>query len=363
MRKRMKRYLSLCLSLCMLVMVTPPIGLAEDGTAPVAAAEQAAVLEPQAAAGAADVTPAAAAAPDPAATPETTPDPDAASEPYVVLQAEPDATPDPDATAVPDADSTPEDDATPDPDATPEPEGSAVPSVEPTVVSSEPTPVGIEELPPVEEEASDEPAMLEAADITITNSHGVLSYAVPEGVTVEKQQWRKNSTDIAGATGPSYTLTMDDMMNRDNVLSVRLTLSNSTVATSAGYSMSANDEWEMDVGTLTFTGGYDQKTTGFPLKLDDIYIETVVVASGASVTGVNLPACGNLTNYGTITDSNLNALQLFTNGTISGSSLTVNGNLDNFGVIYKSGIDCSDVYNENGVIHVREHGWSALDEG
>ena len=86
MRKRMKRYLSLCLSLCMLVMALPPIGLAEDGTAPVAAAEQATVLERQAAAGATDVMSAATAVTDPAATPETTPDLDAASEPDVVLK-------------------------------------------------------------------------------------------------------------------------------------------------------------------------------------------------------------------------------------------------------------------------------------
>ena len=41
MRKRMKRYMSLCLTLCMLVMATPPIVLAEDGTASVATLEQA----------------------------------------------------------------------------------------------------------------------------------------------------------------------------------------------------------------------------------------------------------------------------------------------------------------------------------
>ena len=313
MRKRMKRYLSLCLSLCMLVMATPPIGLAEDGTAPVAAAEQAAVLEPQAEADAADVTPAAAAAPDPAATPETTPDPDAASEPYVVLQAEPDATAvpeaeaEPDATAVPDADAAPEDDATRDPDATPEPEGSAVPSEEPTSVDSEPTPVGIEELPPLEEEASDEPAMLEAADITITNTHGVLSYTVPEGVTVTGQQWLLNGNPISGASGATYKLTMADMKNKTNVLSVRLTLSDGNPVTSGGYAMSANTEWEMPYDLrLYFTNDYDQSTTDFPLE-DNVlesHDSSIDVNEGVTVRGVT-QACGHLENHGTITGCTL----------------------------------------------------------
>ena len=174
MRKRMKRYLSLCLPLCMLVMATPPIGLAEDGTATVAAAEQAAVLEPQAAADATDITPAAAAAPDL--------------------------------------------------DATPEPEDSAAPLEEPTSVDSKPSPVGIEEMPPLEKEASDDPAMLEAAEITITNDNGTLSDTLPEGVTVKEQQWWLNSNPISGATDTTYKLIMNDMKNKDNVLYVRLTL-------------------------------------------------------------------------------------------------------------------------------------------
>ena len=355
MRKRMKRYLSLCLSLCMLVMATPPIGLAEDGTATVAAAEQAAVLEPQAAADAADVTPAAAAAPDPAATPETTPDPDAASEPYVVLQAEPDATAvpeaeaEPDATAVPDADAAPEDDATRDPDATPEPEGSAVPSEEPTLVDSEPTPVGIEELPPLEEEASDEPAMLEAADITITNTHGVLSYTVPEGVTVTGQQWLLNGNPISGASGATYKLTMADMKNKTNVLSVRLTLSDGNPVTSGGYSMSANDQWVLEDDSLSFNKNYAQNTTGFPLNNNEIISNDfhVNVNPDVSVSGVTL-TCDDLQNYGTITDSTLEIKHFLINpGTIYGCEFPYSGGAQviDAGTLYVpvtiNGRDCS----------------------
>ena len=334
MRKRMKRYLSLCLSLCMLVMATPPIGLAEDGTATVAAAEQAAVLEPQAAADAADVTPAAAAAPDPAATPETTPDPDAASEPYVVLQAEPDATAvpeaeaEPDATAVPDADAAPEDDATRDPDATPEPEGSAVPSEEPTSVDSEPTPVGIEELPPLEEEATVEMAMLEASEVSVTNTHGVLSYTVPEGVTVTGQQWLLNGNPISGASGATYKLTMADMKNKTNVLSVQLTLSDGNPVTSGGYAMSANTEWEMPYeSVLIFTSNYDQSTTDFPLEDNvlDSRDATIDVNEGVTVRGVT-QACGHLHNHGTITGCTLEVNQMLTNyGTIYGCEFPYSG--------------------------------------
>ena len=344
MRKRMKRYLSLCLSLCMLVMVTPPIGLAEDGTAPVAAAEQAAVLEPQAAAGAADVTPAAAAAPDPAATPETTPDPDAASELDAVLQAEPDTTPEPDATAVPeaeaepdatavpDADATPEDEATAEPDSTPEPEVSAAPSEEPTLV-------GAEELLPVEEEATVEMAMLEASEVSVTNTHGVLSYTVPEGVTVTGQQWLLNGNPISGASGATYKLTMADMKNKTNVLSVQLTLSDGNPVTSGGYAMSANTEWEMPYeDTLIFISNYDQSTTDFPLE-DNVlesHDTTIDVNEGVTVRGVT-QACGHLHNRGTIT----------------GCTLEINNMLGNFGTIYGNAITgTARVETGDGVFHV-----------
>lgn len=300
MRKRMKRYMSLCLTLCMLVMATPPIVLAEDGTASVATLEQAATSEPQAEANAT-----AEAMPTAAATSENTPDPDAASELDAVLQAEPDSTPDVNATAVPEAEA--------EPDSTPEPEVSAMPSEEPTLV-------GAEELLPVEEEATVETAMLEASEVSVTNTHGVLSYTVPEGVTVTGQQWLLNGNPISGASGATYTLTMEDMMFNTYVLSVQLTLSDGNLVTSGGYAMSANTEWEMlNPNELKFKNSYDQNTTDFPItnngfNTDRLY---VLVSDGVHVTGLTL-TCDQLVNQ----------------GTISNSTLEINNNLSNEGTIF-----------------------------
>ena len=48
MRKRMKQYLSLFLSLCMLMLATPTISLAENDTVPVGTPETTVTTEPTA---------------------------------------------------------------------------------------------------------------------------------------------------------------------------------------------------------------------------------------------------------------------------------------------------------------------------
>ena len=414
MYKRMKRCLSLCLTLCILMMAMPSIGLSEDGaaeTTPAAAATTLAAAETTPAA--AETTPAAA---------ETTP---AAAETTLAAETTPAA-----------AETTPVATET-------------TPAPAPVIVELTGAPEAMEAMYGLYEDELDLPetltavygdgaqaelpvtwvcisdglggtaydgecenceqacftfearlpegarcaedltlprvqvrlvlpdfgiALYTAADEpTITNSHGVLSYnyTAPEGVTVKEQQWLKNGSPISGATDATYTLTMDDMTDTTNSFSVRLTLSEGDPATSDGYAMSENGEWEMYGMDLVFTGSYDQKTTGFPLKLENTYLENVGVESGASVSGVNL-SCNNLTNYGAVSNCTLQLMgDLANKGTISGSdltvgesldnsgaisesSLTVNGGLYNSGVIYKSGIDCENVNNEgNGVIHVR----------
>ena len=82
-----------------------------------------------------------------------------------------------------------------------------------------------------------------APTATVTNTKGTLSYSVdglPEGVTVESQQWYRNDTPIDGATDKTYDMSLYDMGYRDRILSVQLTLSNSE-ALSASYSVQDNN--------------------------------------------------------------------------------------------------------------------------
>lgn len=170
-------------------------------------------------------------------------------------------------------------------------------------------------------------ALYTAADNpTITNTHGVLSYTYtpPEGVTVTGQQWLLNGNPISGASGATYTLTMDDMMDGTCVLSVRLTLSDGNLVTSGGYAMSANTEWEMtSPAELQFNNSYDQNTTDFPITNNGFNTNRlhVLVLKGVHVTGLTL-TCDQLVNL----------------GTISKSTLEINDNLSNEGTIYGSAI-------------------------
>ena len=180
-----------------------------------------------------------------------------------------------------------------------------------------------------------------ADDPTITNTHGVLSYTYtpPEGVTVTGQQWLLNGNPISGASGATYKLTMSDMKNKTNVLSVQLTLSDGNPVTSGGYAMSANTEWEMPYeGILIFTSNYDQSTTDFPLE-DNVlesHDSTIDVNEGVTVRGVT-QACDHLENQGTIT----------------GCTLEINFMLGNFGTIYGNAITgTANVETDNGVFHV-----------
>ena len=350
MRKRMKRYLSLALSLCMLVMAMPPIGLAEDATAPVATANSAAALEPTAgsdAAAAALVTPGPLSSPKACVTADATPEPNAAS--TVEPVTDPERSSEPDASAAPTASDGPEasvaaeatpepiaaPDATPEPDATAapsvEPEVSIVPTVEPTSVDSEPTPVCIDELPPLEEESSVELAMEEDSVPVITNTCGVLSYTytVPDGVSVSATQWLKGKTAIVGAIDPTYTLTMEDMRSPSNNLYVQLTLSdgtNVTTVTSSAYSMSQNQVWSMgDDGVLIISGNYDGSSTNFPISgtIDSLTIASSAVVSNASFAVSTLVSC-----TGTLNSCTLNAgaatVSITGSGKVSGGGISCN---------------------------------------
>ena len=180
-----------------------------------------------------------------------------------------------------------------------------------------------------------------ADDPAITNTHGVLSYTYtpPEGVTVTGQQWLLNGNPISGASGATYKLTMADMKNKTNVLSVQLTLSDGNPVTSGGYAMSANTEWEMPYeSVLIFTSNYDQSTTDFPLEDNvlDSHETSIVVNEGVTVRGVT-QACSHLENQGTIT----------------GCTLEINYMLGNFGTIYGNAITGdAKVETDNGVFHV-----------
>ena len=350
MQKRMKRYLSLALSLCMLVMAMPPIGLAEDATAPVATANSAAALEPTAgseAAAAALVTPGPLSSPEVGVTADATPEPNAAS--TVEPVTDPERSSEPDASAAPTAgdgpeasvaaEATPEPiaepDATPEPDATAapsvEPEVSIVPTVEPTSVDSEPTPVCIDELPPLEEESSVELAMEEASVPVITNTCGVLSYTytVPDGVSVSATQWLKGKTAIVGAIDPTYTLTMEDMRSPSNNLYVQLTLSdgtNVTTVTSSAYSMSQNQVWSMgDDGVLIISGNYDGSSTNFPISgtIASLTIASSAVVSNASFTVSTFVSCTGTLNNCALNASNA-TVSITGTGKVSGGSISCN---------------------------------------
>ena len=331
MRINVKRYLSLFLSLCMLLLTMPSISFAEDGDMPVGTPETTVMVEP---------------------TPEAT----------VTAEATAEVTPEPTVTAEATAEVTPEPTVTAEATAevTPEPTETAVATaevtLEPTPVSTMQTPVCVvmlegapetmEAMYGLYEDELDLPETLTAVysdstraelpvswvcisdglggtaydgecenyeqacftfearlpegalcaeDLTlpriqvrlvlsnfgaslyttseaptITNTHGVLSYnyTAPEGVTVTGQQWLLKGNPIADATGPTYTLTMYDMDNQsDQVLSVQLTLSDGNTVESADYSMSLNSQWKVDEFGLTIYGDYDHSTTQFPHQL------------------------------------------------------------------------------------------------
>ena len=312
MRKRMKQYLSLFLSLFMLMLATPTIGLAEDGTAPVGTTEPGSTTEATDDPASTDATPA------PAYIVALTGAPETMEAMYGLYEDELDL---PEMLTAVYSDGaraelpvtwicisdglggTAYDGECENyeqarftfearlPEGALCAEGLTLPRVEVRLVLPD---LGI--------------ALYTAAEKpTITNTHGVLSYTAPEGVTVTGQQWLLNGNPISGASGATYKLTMADMKNKTNVLSVRLTLSDGNPVTSGGYAMSANTEWEMPYDLrLYFTNDYDQSTTDFPLE-DNVlesHDSSIDVNEGVTVRGVT-QACGHLENHGTITGCTL----------------------------------------------------------
>ena len=179
-----------------------------------------------------------------------------------------------------------------------------------------------------------------APTATVTNTKGTLSYSVdglPEGVTVESQQWYRNDTPIDGATDKTYDMSLYDMGYRDRILSVQLTLSNSE-ALSASYSVQGNNtQWYIaSSGTLIIGRDYNQNNTNFPISIEvDDYLDGIDILEGVNVTGASLSTGMVITVSGNVNNCILNGavVHIDPSATISGGAITARNRLENKGTI------------------------------
>lgn len=198
-----------------------------------------------------------------------------------------------------------------------------------------------------------------APTATVTNTKGTLSYSVdglPEGVTVESQQWYRNDTPIDGATGKTYDMSLFDMGYRDRILSVQLTLSNSE-ALSASYSVQGNNtQWYIaSSGTLIIEYDYNQNNTDFPISITaGDYLTGIDIQRGVNVTGASLSTGMVITVSGNVKNCILDGVSvgIGPSAAISGGAITARSMLQNNGTIDGTSIilgsDCT--FTNDGII-------------
>ena len=133
--------------------------------------------------------------------------------------------------------------------------------------------------------------------ISISNSEGVLSYTCRSDVGYEiGQRWYRGDKLIS--SDQTYTLTMDDMKAGATIkLFVDMSTGDYPFVLTAEYSIADNNtawSYDTDTDTLTIKRDNGHNSTDFPFT-DWTSVENVVIDENVEVIGLNISISGNVT--------------------------------------------------------------------